>query len=157
MLAAAPSGFGGGPPAAATMAPANAGPATSAPVPALTDQSGLETPTPDVYVMTAPEAPLPGTERKIQPPSSLRTQPEPLNPWVIIWPSLAILLGAVAVLVRWLNSTLLRAQKPSRMISLQRLLAKKWQYPSSQPVWVILLFTLSLEGSSLSWKFPIKI
>jgi hypothetical protein len=112
MLAAAPSGFGGGPAAAATMAPANAAPATLAPVPSHTDQSRLETPTPELYIMTVPEATQPGAARVIQQPSAQKIKPEPLNPWLFIWPSLGVFLGALALLLRWLNRRAFQRKNP---------------------------------------------
>jgi anti-sigma factor RsiW len=113
MLAAAPGGFGGGPPAAATMAPANAAPATLAPVPSHTDQNRLETPTPELYIMTVPEATQPGAARVIQPPSAQnKIKPQPLNPWLFIWPSLGVFLGILALLLRWLNRRAFQRKNP---------------------------------------------
>jgi anti-sigma factor RsiW len=114
MLAAAPSGLGGGPAAAATMAPAAAAPATQAPAtgaqateaPAsqgTADQTMLGTPTAEAFVMSVPEATQPETPRNIQPPSAQKTQRRPLNLWLFIWPGLGVLLGIMALLVRWLN------------------------------------------------------
>lgn len=113
MLAAAPSGLGGGPPAAATAAPAapaaglpapaTAAPATAAPVLKATDQSVQGTATPEAYALSVPEATPPGTLRVLPPQAAAKTQPKPLNPWLVVWPGVGLLLGALALLLRWLN------------------------------------------------------
>lgn len=112
MLAAAPSGLGGGP-AAATQAPATAAPATQAPAMAApvtappaqlrADQTAQATPTPEIFAMAAPEAATPVTNPVPQPPATLKAQPKALSPWLIIWAGVAILLGGVALLVWSLN------------------------------------------------------
>jgi anti-sigma factor RsiW len=128
MLAAAPSGIGGGPPAAATQAPAMAAPATPAPemaakatmAPATTapaaqgttDQTALATPTAEAFVMTAPEATPPGTARIIQPPIAPKARSKPLNPWLFIWPGVGVLLGTLALLVRWLSKRAFQRKNP---------------------------------------------
>ena len=115
MLAAAPSGgFGGGPPAAATQAPAMAAPATAAPAveaPAplrATDQAMQETPNAEVFVMAVPEATPPAAAKEAQPTAPLRTPGKNLNPWLVIWPGLGVLLGILAWLVWWLNQAAFR-------------------------------------------------
>ena len=35
--------------------------------------------------------------------TSPKTQVEPVDPWLVIWPALAVVLIAAAGLVRWLN------------------------------------------------------
>jgi anti-sigma factor RsiW len=130
MLAAAPSGLGGGPAAAATMAPALSAPATAAPavpahlVPApataapmplnATDQSIQATATPEAYIMSVPEATPPGVMRVIPPQAAAKVRPKPLNPWLIIWPGLGLLLGAVALLLSWLNQRAFQRKNPRK-------------------------------------------
>jgi anti-sigma factor RsiW len=126
MLAAAPSsGLGGGPPAAATMmAPANAAPATAAPAapapataaPVLkaTDQSVQGTATPEAYALSVPEATPPGTLRVLPPQAAAKTQPKPLNLWLVVWPGAGLLLGAFALLLRWLNQRAFQRKNPPR-------------------------------------------
>ena len=101
MMAAAPSGLGGGP--AATQAPVMAAPATAPPAALRSDQMAQVTPTPELFTMTVPEAATPVTAPVNQPPAALKAQPKPLNPWLIIWPALAILLIFLAALV-WLQN-----------------------------------------------------
>jgi hypothetical protein len=120
MMAAAPSGFGGGPSAAATAAPATAAPAIAlapmAPATAVPqgteDQNKLASPTPEAFVMSVPEATPPGTLRAIQPPAAPKAQPKPLNPWLVIWPGLGLLLGTVALLLRWMNRRAFQRKNP---------------------------------------------
>jgi anti-sigma factor RsiW len=112
MLAAAPAGMGGGPPAAATMAPANAAPATLAPAPLRTDQTGMATPPPEASVMPVPESLPPGVTRAIKAPSTPKAQHRPFTPWLVIWPGLALLLGTLALLVRWLNQRAFQRKNP---------------------------------------------
>jgi hypothetical protein len=114
MLAAAPSGFGGGPPVAATMAPANPAPATNVPAnpasateasasPRTANQAELATPTEQALVMSVPEATLPAETHAIQSPPTQKALKKQSNPWLFIWPGLGVLLGALALIVRWLN------------------------------------------------------
>jgi hypothetical protein len=115
MLAAAPSGgIGGGPPAAATQAPVMAAPATAAPLapaPAplrKSDQTMQATPTAEAFVMSVPEATPPAASQNIQPSPALKAQQKTLNPWLVIWPGLGMLLGISALLIRWLNQLAFR-------------------------------------------------
>jgi hypothetical protein len=114
MLARTASGVGGGPPAAAPMAPANpeaatAAPATAAPVgkgfaaQGTTDQSMVGTPSPEISLMAAPAPAQPATANVTQPSSTLIGPQKPPNPWLFIWPGLAIMLGLLALLSLWLN------------------------------------------------------
>ena len=110
MLAAAPSGgFGGGPPAAATQAPAMAAPlpaapATAAPAPLRkTDQSVQGTPTAEISAMSAPVATPPAVDQNIQNASAMKVQQKTFNPWLVIWPGLGVLLGILALLLLRLN------------------------------------------------------
>ena len=102
MMAAAPSGIGGGP-MAATQAPALAAPATEAPAELRSDQTSKVTATPEVFSMLAPEAATPVTNPVTQPPATLKAQPRSFNPWLILWPGLAIFLSALALLIWGLN------------------------------------------------------
>jgi hypothetical protein len=109
MLAAAPSGLGGGPPAAATQAPAMAAPATAAPaLPGTTDQIPQETPTAEIFALSVPEATPPPAAKEAQPQAPLRTREKTLNPWLVIWPGLGVLLGILALLVWWLDQQAFR-------------------------------------------------
>jgi len=121
MMANAPSGLGGGPAAAATLAPAPSGFAPLAPVPA--------TAAPATAAPAAPVNPVPG--QNLQPTQSVsaygavapdlatpeptfapstrstqpfqKTSPRQPSPWLFIWPALALLLGGLAILTLWLN------------------------------------------------------
>jgi len=112
MLAAAPSGLGGGP--AATEAPALAAPVTMPPAELRSDQKATITPTPEVFAMAVPEAATPETNPVTQPPDTQKAQPKLLNPWLIIWPGLAILLSALALLVWGLNQFSFRRKNRRR-------------------------------------------
>jgi anti-sigma factor RsiW len=124
MLAAAPSGLGGGPPAAVTAAPAapapalpapaTAAPATAAPVFKATDQSVQGTATPEAYALSVPGATPPGTLRVLPPQVAAKTQPKSLNPWLVVWPGVGLLLGALALLLRWLNQRAFQRKNPPR-------------------------------------------
>ena len=107
MLAAAPSGFGGGP-AAATQAPAIAAPATASPTELRSDQTAQMKPTQEIFAMSAPEAATPETN------PTLKSQPKAPIPWLIIWAGLAILLSAVALLVWSLNQFAFRRKNRRR-------------------------------------------
>ena len=112
MLAVAPNGIGGGPPIAATMAPANAAPATLVPAPPGTDKTGIGTSTPEAYVASVPEATLPSARSVIQPPFAQKARNKPLSLWLVIWPGLGVLLGALAVFIRWLNLRAFQRKNP---------------------------------------------
>lgn len=102
MLAAAPSGgFGGGPPAAANQAPATAAPLAPAPAPLRkSDQTLQTTPTPEVSALSAPEATSPAAAQNNPAPEA---QQKTAIPWLYIWAGLAVLLGILALVFRWLN------------------------------------------------------
>ena len=127
MMAAGPSGLGGGPASAATAAPATAAPVAPAPaVPATaapattttaTDNYALATPTVSASIMTAPELAtpepvVPDTNRSAQPPLTQKALPRQLNSWLFIWPGAALLLGALAILLRWLNKRAFLRKNP---------------------------------------------
>ncbi len=88
MMAAAPANIGGGPEDESFKA-------------AEPPSDFALTPTPEMFALTLPEQPAEPTERMFAAPAE-PPQP-PLNPWLVIWPSLAVLLFAAAALTRWLN------------------------------------------------------
>jgi hypothetical protein len=53
--------------------------------------------------MSAPEATPPAAAQNIQPSPALKDEQKTLNLWLVIWPGLGVLLGILALLVRWLN------------------------------------------------------
>ena len=86
MMASAPMGYygkGGGP--ADTQS-------------AVTDNA-LVTPTPEAALMLVPEATPPAGARTIA-PSETNSAPGPVNLWLYVWPGLAVVLIAAAVLIR---------------------------------------------------------
>jgi len=97
MMASAPDntgpryGIGGGP--AATEAPVAA---TEAAI----DETALATPTPEASLMTIPQATQPAVIRATETASAPKVQPEPVNPWLLFWPGLAVLLIGAAFLIR---------------------------------------------------------
>lgn len=103
MIAAAPGGFGGGPAAA-----------TAPPAALRSDQTAQATPTPELFTMAVPEAATPVTNPVTQPPAALKAQPKPLNPWLIIWAGLALLLSAAALLVWSMNQFAFRRKNRRR-------------------------------------------
>ena len=121
MLAAASSGgLGGGPPAAATQAPALAAPATAAPItppPAplrKSDQTQQTTPTPEAMLFSAPEATTPAPAQNTPPSPAPEAQQKTAIPWLYIWLGLAVLLGIMALLIRWLNQLAFRRKNRGR-------------------------------------------
>ncbi len=91
MLAAAPmsnegTGIGGGP--AATQPP-------------VTDNTQV-IPTAETFVMTVPETTTSADTRGVEPAAApdIKTAPEPVNIWLYIWPGLAAVLIAAALLIR---------------------------------------------------------
>jgi hypothetical protein len=78
------------------------GPATDATMSALTDNA-LYTPTPEAFMLMAPQAtPSVGT-RSIAPAPALMTTKKTVNPWLFVWPGLAVLLLGSGMLIRWLT------------------------------------------------------
>lgn len=139
MMAAAPSGLGGGPAAAATAAPATAAPAiapslampvapaTAAPATAapaapanpVPDQNALPTPSVSTYGVVAPKVVTPESTvapltRSQQPPQTQKTSPGQLSPWLFIWPGVALLLGGSASLSLWLNKRAFQRKNPRK-------------------------------------------
>ena len=91
MMASAPeTGYGGGPPAEvmATEAPAS-------------DSTAL-TVTPVTFTLLAPDATPAPEARDFPPPDEPGPkQSRPVNPWLVIWPVLAVVLIGSALLLRW--------------------------------------------------------
>ena len=70
--------------------------------PGLPDNT-LYTPTPEGFLLMAPQAtPSIGT-RSIAPLPVPMTTKKPVNIWLFVWPGLAVLLIGSALLVRWLT------------------------------------------------------
>jgi anti-sigma factor RsiW len=97
MMAAAPAyGVGGGPPAEESLATQ---------VPAMDNAIPTATPALETYALTVPQVeappeetnPLPSGERSVE-----KSQPQ-INLWMVFWPSLALVLIGLAVLVRWMG------------------------------------------------------
>jgi anti-sigma factor RsiW len=72
------------------------GPSATQP-PALDNQQA--TPTPEVSLMMAPQATASDQSRTLAPAASKST-PKPVDPWLYVWPGLALVLIAAAVLIR---------------------------------------------------------
>jgi hypothetical protein len=74
--------------------------------PAATPLPGLDTtqitPTPEISLMTAPETTIAGGANQVTPPAApaIKNAPEPVNVWLFIWPGLALVLVAAAILLR---------------------------------------------------------
>ena len=119
-------------PAPATLAPAFAAPPTAAPANALpapmatattapvvgssnpppADQTVLPTSTPGPSIMSVEQATPPALARAAQPPAAQKAQPRPVNLWLFIWPGLAGLLGASAILAWGLNKRAFQRKNP---------------------------------------------
>jgi hypothetical protein len=105
MLSAAPMtsegyGVGGGPPA--TTQPS-------------TDNSQL-LPTPEPNIQAVPEATPPGESHLAQPPaaSSTKASSQPVSIWIYIWPGLALILIAGALLIRLASDRAFRRKVDSK-------------------------------------------
>ena len=117
-------GMGGGPAAAvpaaplATPMPATAAPALLAPQAetqtTAADQFILLTPTAQAFVMTAPQATQPNDARTVPPQPAPKARPEQPNPWLFIWPGLAVLLGILALLISLLNKRAFDKKNPHK-------------------------------------------
>ncbi len=96
-----------------TVAPALINPAATPVVqtPAA-DNTLLATPTENTLSMAVPAATLPVETRASRRPLMPNPQPRPLNLLLIIWLSLAVLLGASAILLRWLNKRAFQRKNP---------------------------------------------
>ena len=62
--------------------------------------------------MSVPEATQPGTTGELQPPLAAKEMQKPLNPWLLIWPGLGVLLGVLAMLIWWLNQRAFQRKNP---------------------------------------------
>jgi hypothetical protein len=63
------------------------------------------TPTAEISAMSAPVATPPAVDQNIQTASAMKVQQKTLNPWLVIWPGLGVLLGILALLLLWLNQS----------------------------------------------------
>ena len=118
--------------APATQAPAFAAPvtlATATPVPATlaqapnlplarpsnpppAGQTVLPTPTVEPSIMSVEQATPPTVARAVQLPPAQKAGPRPVNLWLFIWPGLAVILAALAVLLLWLNKRAFQRKNP---------------------------------------------
>ncbi len=110
MMSAAPAEVMGGEPAAEAMM------ATEAPV---SDATSIEvTATPEVMLMTLPEATIVAEEARNMPlPPDLKEPgrgfpPDWFNPWLAFWLGLALILIITSLLVRWLSVFFFRRRPP---------------------------------------------
>lgn len=87
-MAPEPMGIGGGPSEEVQMV-------TEAPM----DSANAVTSTPESFTLTAPEPTAEPGSRVAEPPHEKARQP--VNPWLVVWPSLAVLLLGAALLTRW--------------------------------------------------------
>jgi len=136
--AAAPMVYGAGPLAAATVAPvimaapATAAPATMAPVvaapaplapatavptsgssnPPVANQTMLPAPTEQPSIMSVDQATPPAVARAFQSPSVPKALHKPVDLWLFIWPGLAVMLGASAILAWGLNKRAFQRKNP---------------------------------------------
>ena len=136
--AAAPMVYGAGPLAAATVAPvimaapATAAPATMAPVvaapaplapatavptsgssnPPVANQTMLPAPTEQPSIMSVEQATPPPFARAVQSPSVPKAVHRPVDLWLFIWPGLAVMLGASAILAWGLNKRAFQRKNP---------------------------------------------
>jgi hypothetical protein len=93
MLAAAPassqgSGLGNAP-EIATTAPAS--------------DNSLNAPTPEAFTLMAPLSTPPSVTRALPPLPVTKSQNNPVNPWLLILPGLALILLGAAMLIRWMT------------------------------------------------------
>lgn len=95
MLAAEPMGIGGG------EAPEEQAVSETA----VDSTNGYLTATPESLLMVAPEEPAPEADTRAVPSEDEQQLkvPPPLNPWLVVWPALALVFIATALLVRWLH------------------------------------------------------
>jgi hypothetical protein len=73
--------------------------ATTAPA----SDNSLNSPTPEAFTLMAPQATPPSVERALPPPPVTKSQNNPVNMWLFIWPGLALFLLGVAMLIRWMS------------------------------------------------------
>ena len=108
--------------APATMAPATSAPFAAAPAPtaslaystnpAPADQTVLPTPTEETSVMAIEQATPPAVARVAQAPSTPKALRRAVNLWLYVWPGVAVILGALAGLVVWLNKRTFQRKNP---------------------------------------------
>jgi anti-sigma factor RsiW len=135
MNAAVPMGSGAGPLAAAPMAPANANtatmvpvmaapaplvpaasgvPATNVPLAASSNPPAAPTPTVEISIMSVEQATPPAVSRFAQSPAAPKSLQRQVNYWLIIWPGMAVILGASAVAAWGLNKRAFQRKNPPR-------------------------------------------
>lgn len=105
MMAAAPSGMGGGgaPDTAQAEAYGIGGGPTATPLPMMS-MNAQETPVVEAPAMLAPEDTPPADTRSANPATSAqKAGQEPVKIWLYIWPGLALVLICAALLIRWIN------------------------------------------------------
>jgi len=78
------------------------GPATDATQSLLTDKT-LYAPTAEAFLLMAPQATPPVENRSIAPAPAPLPANNKVDIWLFVWPGLALLLLASALLIRWLN------------------------------------------------------
>jgi anti-sigma factor RsiW len=73
-------------------------------------------PTPAPFTLVVPEATAPGESRLVQPPAPYSTKAswQPVDLWLYIWPGLALVLIAAALLIRWFNDRAFRRKAGSK-------------------------------------------
>jgi hypothetical protein len=118
--------------APATLAPATAAPATMAPVvaapaplapatpvptsgssnPPAANQTLLPAPTEQPSILSVEQATPPAVARVFQSPAVPKTAHKPVDLWLFIWPGLAVLLGASAILAWALNKRAFQRKNP---------------------------------------------
>jgi hypothetical protein len=99
--------------APATLVPTNAAPSGSGPSNTLpANQTMLPTPTEQASIMSVEQATPPAVARVFQSPSVPKALHKPANPWLFIWPGLAVLLGVLAGLAFWLNKRAFQRKNP---------------------------------------------
>jgi len=62
--------------------------------------------------MAAEQATPPAVARAARPQTASKALHRPVNFWLFIWPGLAVLLGALAVLLFWLNKRDFQRKNP---------------------------------------------
>jgi hypothetical protein len=108
--------------APATTAPATSAPFAAAPAPTTSlanssnpspaDQTVLPTATVETSVMAVEQATPPVVSRVAQAPTTSKVLRRPVTLWLYIWPGLAVILGALAGLVLWLNKRSFQRKNP---------------------------------------------
>jgi hypothetical protein len=72
----------------------------------------LPAPTEETSIMSVEQAPPPAVARVFQSSSASKAPHKPVNLWLFIWPGLAVLLGASAILAWGLNKRAFRRKNP---------------------------------------------